>query len=1569
MNDPLSGFSEPVQVWFRETLGSPTAPQAQGWPPIQRGEHTLILAPTGSGKTIAAFLWGIDRIYQTLARPPAPARQDRARRTSQKLETRSKPEGGVQLLYISPLKALNNDIERNLRAPLEGIRAAAAQRGIALEPLRVAVRTGDTPAPVRAAMIARPPHILITTPESLYLVLTSPRAREVLRSVRSVIVDEIHTLCGTKRGVHLALSLERLEHLVGSPVQRIGLSATIRPLVEVARFLGGQVWVEAADGARNLMPRPVTIVDAGYKKSMSLQVVTVVEDFRDMPGDSIWPTLIPRVLQDIRDHTSTLIFANNRRLAERTADRLNAQLAADQLEVFPSGSPEALAPGGIPLGQGIFAIGAQGPIRAHHGSMSKEARHEMEQDLKAGRLPALVGTSSLELGIDIGAIDLVVQLQSPKSVAQGLQRVGRSGHLVGQTSVGRIYPTFREDLLEAAAIARGMLDGDVEPTYTPQNALDVLAQQIVAMVAMEDWNVPALYDLVRQAYPYGKLSFDALRLVVEMLNGRYHDMALGAHTPRASALRPRLALDRINDRLAALPGTRLLAVSNAGTITDRGVFGVYLNDGKTRLGELDEEFVFETRAGNTFLLGSNVWRVLEIADDRVIVADAAGETPRMPFWRGDYPYRPYELGLRIGRFRSQVAQRIRESSDEAGRQAIVEWLRREYALDLNSARNLVAHVARQLDAVGVISSDSTILVETFQDAVGDPRLVIHTPYGGRVNGAWALALTHALRERLHQEVETQVNDDGILFRFPSTTQDLPLDVIQDMTPAGARERILRELPDSAVFGAQFRMNAARALLLPRATGSKRTPFWLQRLKARDLLALVRQLDDFPLVVETYRDCLRDVLDLIHLEQVLARIQAGEIQLQFIETVVPSPVASSLLFNLISQYMYEWDAPRAERQLRDLALRREVLEDVLQGLEWKDVLRNEALAEVSQHVQHLASGYQARSLEELALYLDDLGDLTTAEIRARSAGDAQAWVQQLQAQHRVVPIRVPARLVAAERWTPHELADEYRAAFAQEPSTEAAGHILRRFLRNSGPLTRAAILDRYPFTDEWLDGALAELVISREVIQGHLTPAEIAPEEPSPPLEYCDRHNLDQIHHRTLAFLRKQVQPVALHAFADFLVRWQHVHPKERLQSPEGLAAVLGQMRGLPLPGTVWESAILPARLLDYAPWDLGLVAQSGEWIWVATGPDPRRARLRFLPRGQGSLFLPPPELDPLTPQAKTVYEYLKAEGASFLADLQTGLGLTRSIVRAALTELALAGLVTNDAVETMRFLLQGGFLEAVSEAHTPLSALEADLSKRFGTPRSRPARLRPSASQLREARSRVEQRLGKNKSAPDLAGRWSVIHRAAVLGPALSPVERGIGLAHTLLGRYGVITRQVLESEDVTSEWDLLYPTFQRMELRGELRRGYFVAGLAGIQYALPEAVEQLRAAAPPEDDELVLVNAVDPAFLRAAYAPASEPTPGAVPARVPSSHLVLWQGKPILVAEDNGERLTVPEGQPERVRRALSLYLGRPDAPRRIVVSQWNGAPVLGSPGASLLESLGLYRAPNGMEWWRNPR
>jgi ATP-dependent Lhr-like helicase len=1622
MPDVLAAFLPATQEWFLEAFGQPTEPQSLGWPAIQRGEHTLILSPTGSGKTLAAFLWGVDQLYREIQAEGSSA------------------EEGVRLLYVSPLKALNNDVERNLRTPLAGIRRAAEALGAPLPRLEVLVRTGDTPQSARRRMVKHPPHILITTPESLYLILTSPVARDMFRRLHTIIVDEIHTLVSNKRGVHLAVSLERAVELAEGPIQRIGLSATQRPLEEVARFLGGYTPGVGNSGSADseYEARPVTIVDAGMVKPMDLKVVTAAEEFRDLPGGSIWPAVIPRVMDLVAAHRTTLIFANSRRQAERTADRLNELWMSHQAGTGQGA--EALTEGGTAKGIGFSGTGAVGgPFRAHHGSVSREARLHLEQALKEGRLPALVGTSSLELGIDIGSVDLVIQIQSPKGVARSLQRVGRSGHLVGQTSVGRFFPTHREDLLESAAIARAMRQGDVEPSSTPQNSLDVLAQQVVAMVSVQDWDAEALYRLVRRAYPYHRLTPQLFRSVLDMLSGRYPSSGF-------RELRPRIAWDRVHNRLAALPGSRLLAIRNGGTIPDRGTFGAYLPDRKTKLGELDEEFVFETRPGDVFTLGANTWRVQEVSEDRIVVIPAPGHLPRMPFWRGDAPRRDYHLGCLYGRFRRELAERLARD-DEA---QVIDWLRSEHCLDLISARSAIGYVRRQVEVLGTISSDRTIVAELFPDPLGDLRLVIHSPLGARVNSPWALALASAFREAMAPgpglqgpQPEVMVSDDGILFRFVDADRPPPLALIREMGPAEARERLLAELPHSALFGAQFRVNAARALLLPAARGrQKRTPFWLQRLRAKDLLAVAREFEDFPIIAETYRDCLRDVLDLAHLEEVLGAIQAGEVEVVTVETVVPSPVAASLLHDLIAQYMYEGDQPKAERQMQALMVGRDMLAQLLDEAALPDLLRPEAVREVDEQLQRRADGSRARSADELATVFLALGDLTAEEAAARADGPVHDWLEDLVRQGRLVTIELASqtRYVLAEHLASYRHAFRLEGEAGPEVGPEggnARRAILRRVLSTHGPLTRDWLLARYPWDAGWLDGALEVLVESGEVVVGQITPSPPPslpasastsiriPQSTEPPTQYCDRRNLERIHRRTLALLRKEVEPVSLYAYADFLARWQHLHPAHRLSGPGALVRLLQQMRGVPAPGAIWERDLLPGRLEAYDPAELEALCAQGEVVWVASGGvDPRRARVRFLFRGEGGLFLPGEAAekdisageDNLSLGAAKVLAFLKAEGASFFADLQAGLaldadeegeGMEAGALASALVELVLAGLVTNDSLHALRQVLAWSE-EAGGSERQPLSTLEAELAAwRRSRPAAPPAAgttqegpvgwlRRPDRARLHRAQRDVSRRLA-GTSSPVRAvalpggwpGRWSLVHRIGVWGREVPTEERIARQARQLLQCYGIVTRQSLEADPEGSwDWGALYRQFQLMEMRGEVRRGYFVQGLPGVQFALPEAVERLREWTQPQapgSDALVRANATDPANLfgpaggppasgepasgipeaggPAAGGPASgEPVPGPDPARfvrIPANYVTLLRGRPVLLLEAGGARLTsLPDLPRETAKQALRLAVeGAAAERRRLTVVEWNGEAVLDSPLAPLLEEVGFRR------------
>ena len=1645
-SDALDQFLPATRDWFATALGTPTPSQAQGWPAIQRGENTLILAPTGSGKTLAAFLWGIDQLLREITSKLQDTNGERLVAQPRSSRRKKSIPTETHLLYISPLKALNNDIERNLRVPLVGIRKAAIDMGEELPELSVAVRSGDTPSRERQAIVRKPPNILITTPESLYIMLTSPKARALFRTVRTVILDEIHTLAGSKRGVHLALTLERLQQLSEQPIQRIGLSATIQPLDEVARYLGGAEWHGEAETA-HLVPRPVAIVDGGYQKELDLRVETVVEDFRNLPGDSIWPSLIPQVTKLMASHQTTLIFTNNRRQAERTADRINEQLAAEE-----RGEPAGLLADNTTKGVGMFGASTgtiEKPIRAHHGSMAKETRLALERDLKAGKLPALVGTSSLELGIDIGAVDLVIQIESPKAVAQGLQRVGRAGHLVGQTSKGRIFPTHRENVMEAAAVAGGMLRGDVEPIHTPRNALDVLAQQIVAMVSVEDWAVDKLYDLVRQSYPYADLTRRVFEATLEMLAGRYP-------TVSHRQLRARLVWDRINNQLAALPGSRLLALTSGGTITDRGAFGAYLSDGKTKLGELDEEFVYETRVGDTLILGSQVWRVSDLTDDKVKVIPAPGATPRMPFWRGDFPWRPYELGVRVGAFRRAVAERLTALKDDlrlsnyrdilaylevidhatltspvngeenkdalsihGGGSAKVEnlfkWLATDYALDTNSAWSVVDYVAGQLDHTGVISSDRVILIEIFEDSLGDPRMVIQSPFGGKVNGLWGLAIAGALRERTGVDVEVQSNDDGILFRFPDADSDFPLDLVTDLTPDEARERILQELPNSAVFGAQFRQNAARALLLPGVGKGKRTPFWLQRLRAKDLLQVVRNLQDFPIVAETYRDCLEEVMDLPHLLQLLTAMQQGRIHVEVIESFQPSPVAQSLMWDFVEFYMYEWDAPKAERQLQTLAVNRDLLQDLLQDIDLADLLRSEAITTIRERLQHTTPIFQARTAEELAAFLQELGDLSSSEIAARTTADPAGWIGQLAGAQRIVQLPIPTSNGLEERWVATEFLAQYGAAFdldkdlrratpkveainklvpsaASPRAEEARSAILHRYLQQTGPVTEEAILARYAFPIDWLRDEMARLVAARQLAHGRFTP------ESNTANEYIDRQTLEKMHRRTLAILRKEVQPVSYTAYADFLTHWQHLDPASRLEGEGALRQVLQQMRAMPVVGRIWERDLLPLRITNYHPTELSELCQSGDLVWIGSGGvDPRRGRIRFLFRGEGSVYLEAAPVDlggeelEFTDDAQQLYAFLKEEGALFSKDIHVALGLSNTATIQALHELAMAGLVTNDSLSALRRMIHGDIPRSTATHPKTQSSLEVQLAERLnsrsgrtqgGGHRGRSGSAigqRPSRSEMQAARRRVRRRLEQTTETPVVTpqeGRWTLVHRVSVMGKAPTPTEQIAQQARQLLARWGVVTYETLANEQGSWAWGLLYPEFQRLELRGEVRRGYFVEGLPGIQFALPEVVEQLRAHGNTDDtlsldETLVLLNASDPANLYGPTLPHGPLRFDGTPltfTRIPSTWLVQLRGYPILVIEGNGTEISTSQGCDDRLAHiALQQWLDHVRGfERRIVVERWNGKPILDSNGRHLLEQAGFYREYPKMIWTR---
>jgi ATP-dependent Lhr-like helicase len=1394
----LDVFSQPTREWFEQAFDGPTPAQELGWPAIARGGHTLIQAPTGSGKTLAAFLYGIDRLNP-------------------------KPAAGLRLLYVSPLKALNYDIERNLRGPLAGLGSE----------LRVAVRTGDTPQKERAAMLREPPDILITTPESLFLLLTS-RARETLRTVETVIVDEVHAVAGTKRGAHLALSLERLDRLAEKPIQRIGLSATQRPLEEIGRFVSGG--------------REIELVDAGRAKELDLRVVVPLEDMREPEEQqSIWPSIYPEILELVRGHRSTIVFVNNRRLAERLALRLN-DLAEEEI------------------------------ARAHHGSLAREQRIEVEELLKRGAIPCLVATSSLELGIDMGAVDLVIQVESPKSVARGLQRVGRAGHELGAVSKGRIFPKFRGDLLESAVVARRMLDGAIEETTIPRNPLDVLAQQIVGICADEEIAVDELHELVRGAYPFADLSRVQLENVLDMLDGRYP-------SDEFAELRARVVWDRTAGVVRGRQGARRLAVTNAGTIPDRGLFGVHLVDGGGRVGELDEEMVYEARAGQTFLLGASTWRIEEITRDRVLVSPAPGVPGAVPFWKGEGVGRPYELGEAIG----AASRELAALSDGKA----VERLRGEFLLEERAAANLVAFLREQEGTTGAVPSDRTIVVERFRDEIGDWRLCILTPFGGRVHAPWALALGARLRDSLNLETQAIWSDDGIAIHLPDADATPPVDEVL-LEPEQLEELVMQELAETALFGARFRENAGRALLIPRRRPGERTPLWQQRLKAQSLLQVARRYPAFPIVLETYRECLQDVFDLPALKRLLQGLRTRQIDLVDVETPSASPYAASLLFDYVATYMYEDDTPAAERRAQALSLDRDLLRELLGQEELRDLIDPGALSEVEEELRG-----EARTPDQLHDQLRRRGDL-------REGDYDDDLAEPLLAERRAVHVRVGGerRLIAAED------AGRYRDAVGAMPpgglpdvfleaDEEPLHALVRRFARSRGPFTTAE-------ANEWfgrdVEPVLRELERRDELLRGELRPG-------GREREWCDPEVLRRLRRASLAALRREVEPAEQAVLGRFLPSWQGIDRRASLRE------ALVPLQGLALPVALWESEVLPRRVPGYRPEQLDALCASGEVVWVGAGLD--RVAVYF--REDAPALGPPAAAD--RPE-REVHERLRAalgRSALFWYDLLADTGLDAEEALPALWDLVWAGEVTNDA-------------------WTPLRA-----GRRFQTQAQRP---RP-------------RRFSRRRSAEITAtqGRWSLTGRLFTGRP-----DRR-ALAELLLERQGIVTRDGVRGEGIPGGYGAVYGELKALETLGLCRRGYFVEGLGGAQFALGGAVERLRELRPKdgEEPEPLVLAAADPAQPYGAALPWPKRA-GARAARVAGAHVVLLGGEAALFVERGGRSL-VPLREPEEawLREALAALVAhvKRAGAKRLAVERFDGRQIADTEVMPLLLEAGFVAGP----------
>jgi ATP-dependent Lhr-like helicase len=1416
----LSVFSPRTREWFERAFEQATPAQEKGWPVIASGAHTLIQAPTGSGKTLAAFLSAIDKLTAT-------------------------PGEGLRVLYVSPLKALNYDVERNLRGPLAGLRST----------LRVGVRTGDTSQRERQAMLRDPPDILITTPESLFLLLTS-QGRSMLGSVETLILDEVHAVAGTKRGAHLALSVERLEELVERPMQRIGLSATQRPLAEIGRFVSGG--------------RPIELVDAGVAKELDLQVVVPLEDMRELStpatldqsqyesGDSgitagrevgsqsIWPSIYPEILRLVREHRSTIVFVNNRRLAERLALRLN-ELAENEI------------------------------ARAHHGSLAREQRVQVEEELKAGRIPCLVATSSLELGIDMGAVDLVIQVESPKSVARGLQRIGRSGHELHAVSRGRIFPKFRADLLEAAVVVKLMREGRIEETVIPRNPLDVLAQQIVAIAADTEIAVDDLHRLVRRAYPFSDLSRQQLENVLDMLAGRYP-------SDEFAELRPRIVWDRTAGVIRGRQGARRLAVTNAGTIPDRGLFGVFLVEGGGRVGELDEEMVYEARAGQVIMLGASSWRIEEITRDRVLVSPAPGVPGAVPFWKGEGVGRPYELGAEIGKFSREAAAWTQDAAlDKLTAQG----------LDDRAARNLWTFLQEQQAATGAVPSDRTIVVERFRDEIGDWRVCILTPFGARVHAPWALALGARLRESLGLEAQSIWSDDGIALHLPDADAPPPTDDLL-LDPAELEDLVVAEVGQSALFGARFRENAARALLIPRRRPGQRTPLWQQRLKAQGLLQVARRYGSFPVILETYRECLQDVFDLPALKQLLHGLRTRELDLVDVETASASPYSASLLFDYIATYMYEDDTPPAERRAQALSLDRELLRELLGQDELRNLLDADAIAEVEAQLRG-----SPRNADELHDVLRLRGHLFEGEY---DAGFAETLLRERRALR--VPLATGRVLIAAED------AGRYRDALGfmppgglpeafLEPAVEPLLSLVRRYAKGRGPFTTAEANEGFGMD---VGPALHELEVRDELVRGELRPGGTE-------REWCDPDVLRRLRRASLAALRKEVEPAEQAALGRFLPSWYGIDRRASLRE------ALVPLQGLPLPVSLWEAEVLPRRVPGYRPEQLDQLCASGELVWVGAGLD--RVAVYF--REDAAVIGPPPAAELIESDVYDAMCDALGQSALFWTELLDETGLEAADALVALWGLVWAGDVTNDAWQPLR----------------------AGRRYETQTPRQRPRRF----SRQRAAHTTAT------------TGRWSLTKRLF----ASQPDRRA--LAELLLERQGIVTRDGVRGEGIPGGYGAVYSDLRALETLGVCRRGYFVEGLGGAQFALPGAVERLRELRPKDGDEpeALVLAAADPAQPYGAALPWPKRANGRA-ARVAGAHVVLLGGEAVLFVERGGRTLVpLRDPDPEWLRVALAALVGhvKRGGVKRLAIERFDGEPVTESDVMPLLVEAGFLAGP----------
>ncbi|MFI6019916.1 ATP-dependent helicase [Streptomyces sp. NPDC051287] len=1405
----LDGFSPATRGWFTGAFSAPTAAQAGAWQAIGAGSDVLVVAPTGSGKTLAAFLAALDQ----LASAPPPA----------------DPRKRCRVLYVSPLKALAVDVERNLRSPLTGIRQESVRLGLPEPEIKVGIRSGDTPPAERRALSTRPPDILITTPESLFLMLTSA-TRDALTGIETVILDEVHAVAGTKRGAHLALSLERLDELLPKPARRIGLSATVRPVDEVARYLSPR--------------RKVEIVQPESGKEFDLSVVVPVEDMGELGGSpatdakeggdrpSIWPHVEERIADLVQAHRSTIVFANSRRLAERLCNRLN-EIAYERVTGEPLDehhSPAELM-GGSGAAQGAPPVIA----RAHHGSVSKEQRALVEEDLKAGRLPAVVATSSLELGIDMGAVDLVVQVESPPSVASGLQRVGRAGHQVGAVSTGVVFPKYRGDLVQAAVVTERMRTGAIESLRVPANPLDVLAQQLVAMTSLDTWQVDDLLAMVRRAAPFASLPESAFTAVLDMLAGRYPSDAF-------AELRPRVVWDRVAGTVTGRPGAQRLAVTSGGTIPDRGLFGVFLagadpKKGGGRVGELDEEMVYESRVGDVFTLGTSSWRIEDITRDRVLVSPAPGVPGRLPFWKGDQLGRPLELGRAVGAFLREVGSLPK---DDARLRLLAA------GLDAWAVDNVLSYLDEQREACGHVPDDRTIVVERFRDELGDWRVVVHSPFGAQVHAPWALALGARLSERYGMDAQVMHADDGIVLRLPDADL-MGLDLLDqapgkagteydaDQAPVGAADVafdkgevdqiVTDQVGGSALFASRFRECAARALLLPRRNPGKRTPLWQQRQRAAQLLQVASEFGSFPIVLEAVRECLQDVFDVPGLVELMGDLESRRVRLVEVTTPEPSPFARSLLFGYVAQFLYEGDSPLAERRAAALSLDSRLLAELLGQAELRELLDADVLTELEAELQWRTEERRVKDPEGVADVLRLLGPLTDAELAERGADPR--WAEELAAARRAIRVRISG----ADHWAAIEDAGRLRDALGTalpvgvpeaftEPVKDPLGDLLARYARTHGPFTSAGAAARFGLGVAVTEGALQRLAAGGRVVQGEFHPAGIGQ-------EWCDAAVLRRLRRRSLAALRHELEPVAPAALAQFLPQWQHIGKGHGLRGIDGLVRAVEQVQGASVPASALEKLVLPSRVAGYTPAMLDELTAAGEIVWAGAGALPGKDGWVSLYMADAApLLLPPPHPLELTALHQSVLDTLSGGYGLFFRQIAdqvratTHPDATDPHLADAVWDLAWSGRLTNDTLAPMRSLLGSG-RTAGATAHR---------AKRT-VPRGRYGSLTAAA------------RTASRTGPPTVAGRWSLL-------PQREPdtTVRAHALARTLLDRHGVVTRGAVAAEGVEGGFSAVYRILSVFEESGQARRGYVVEGLGAAQFAMDGAVDRLRAVSNARD-------------------------------------------------------------------------------------------------------------------------